>query len=569
MIGQLVVLLRAAHAYVHKTVVPGLLRAGEGIPDARDRRGRTNGLAYVMGVSCLARMSEMRTCRQAEMLSECQAESGKDAFGGKRLSDSSLQDTLKVTTDESTDHLFGRFTRSMKHDKKLLSSRPVHIGGRTVDGVVYDGQDTFRLKEEREGYAKRTRTVTVGRKEPKRSEERSHYALPVVHAVLVSADVPVCIGQRVVVDNDENGAVLDTIDRVVDAYRWMRPGGAIHMADAKHGTTVFFNHMGDPYNKEAPGHFAMTALKGTQKEIYKAAKEAFDLQEAQPGRRLATTKWEDAGHGREVMRELYLARTNIAAGLSQDDAHVMDPTDVIVNEKKWGTIRLVAMVRQTTRYRTEAARQEARAALVRRQAEKQSDSGRHIQLDDMDRHYRYFVLNVKPEEITPDTVLRLVRMMWQVEVFHNHLSQSLHVKTGDWTRQGNGPAVVTAVNAIALNYLLLFQNRRLRQEGWRNTVTLPQLMQIFMVVIAAGAIESLMEEKEKTRKTALSDDLPELSNAELVEAYFNGNELELIALAFRNLVLRMVRTAVTWLVDQKQKLLGLIRGLKEQSPATA
>jgi hypothetical protein len=387
--------------------------------------------------------------------------------------------------------------------------------------------------------------------------------LPVVHAVLASADVQICIGQRVVVGNDENSAVLDTIDWVVDAYRWMRPGGAIHMADAKHGTTVFFDHMGDPYDKDDPGHFAMTALKGTQKEIYKASKAAFDLQEAQPDRKLASTKWENVGHGREVKREVYVARTNIAAGLTQDEAHVMDPTDVIVDENQWGTINQVVMVRQTTRYKTDAARQKARHALQRRKAEKQSDSGRHVELGDDDQHYRYFALNVKPEDVAPDTLLRLVRMMWQVEVFHNHLSQYMHVKAGDWIRQGKGPAVVTAINAIALNYLLLFQKRRLRHEGWRNVVTLPQLMQVFMIVIAAGAIEPLLAEKEKSRKEPSAEKLPTLTNEELVDEYFSGEELELIALAFKNLVLRAVGWAATWLKDQKQKLIGLITVLKE------
>jgi len=517
-----------------------------------------------MGMGCMARMADMRTGRQAEMLSECVAESGGDTFGGERLSDSTLQEVAKVTQDDSTDHLFARSTRSLKRDKKLSSSSPVHIGGRKVDVVMYDGQDTFKTREERVGYAKRTRTVTVGRGKEKHTEKRSHYALPVVHAVLASADVETCIGQRVVVDNDENSAVLDAIDWVVDAYRWMRPGGAIHMADAKHGTTVFFNHMGDPYDKEDPGHFAMTALKGTQKDIYKATKEAFELQEAQRGRRLAKTKWENVGHGREVMREVYVARTNIAAGLKQNDAHVMDPTDVIVDENQWGTIQLVVMVRQTTRYKSDAAREEARRALERRKAEKQSDSGRHVQLGDMDRHYRYFVLNVKPEHVTPHTLLRLVRMMWRVEVFHNHLSRYMHIKTGDWVRQGNGPAVVTALNAIALNYLLLFHKRRLRQEGWRNQVTLPQLMQVFMIVIAAGAIQPLLEEKENSRKKPSTDEeLPELTNEELVEAYFSGEELELIALAFKNLVLRVVDRAVSWLKDQKHKLVQLISTLKE------
>ena len=152
-------------------------------------------------------------------------------------------------------------------------------------------------------------------------------------------------------------------------------------------------------------------------------------------------------------------------------------------------------------------------------------TGRHIQLGDMDRHYRYFALNVKPEDVTPHTMLRLVRMMWRVEVFHK---------------------------------------RRLRQDGWRNAVTLPQLMQVLMIVIAAGAIQPLLQEKENSRKKASTDEeLPELTNEELVEAYFSGRELELIALAFKNLVLRTVDKAVTWVRKHKQKLVGLVSRRKE------
>ena len=190
--------------------------------------------------------------------------------------------------------------------------------------------------------------------------------------------------------------------------------------------------------------------------------------------------------------------------------------------------------------------------------------GRHVELGDQDRHYRYFALNVRPEDVTPHTLLRLVRIMWRVEVFHNHLAQYMHVKAGDWVRKDNGPAVVTAINAIALNYLLLFQNRRLRLGGWRHRITLPQLMQLFMIVIAAGAIAPLLDEKEKSRRKASHDELPELTNEELVVAYFSGEELELIALAFKNLVLRTVGKAIAWLREKKQKLIELTSSHKER-----
>jgi hypothetical protein len=58
-----------------------------------------------------------------------------------------LQEVLKVTQDDSTDHLFARLTHSLKRDKKLLSSSPVYIGDRKVDTVMYDGQDTYKTLE--------------------------------------------------------------------------------------------------------------------------------------------------------------------------------------------------------------------------------------------------------------------------------------------------------------------------------------------------------------------------------------------------------------------------------------
>lgn len=72
---------------------------------------------------------------------------------------------------------------------------------------------------------------------------------------------------------------------------------------------------------------------------------------------------------------------------------------------------------------------------------------------------------------------------------------------------------------------------------------LPQLMQIFMIVIAAEAISQLLEEKEKSRNEEPGDELSTMTKEELLKAYFDGEELELMALAFRYLVLGIIRAA--------------------------
>jgi hypothetical protein len=59
-----------------------------------------------------------------------------------------------------------------------------------------------------------------------------------------------------------------------------------------------------------------------------------------------------------------------------------------------------------------------------------------------------------------------------------------------------------------------------------------------------------------------TEGIPELTNEELTEAYFSGQELELIAVAFRNLVLKAVKAAVNWVKRQKQRIAELICRLK-------
>jgi len=486
------------------------------------------------------------------MLSEIRTAGDDSSLGGRRLPDTTLQDVAAVTEEESIDHLFSSMTKRFHRSKKLSPTGAVKIAKEPVHVVMYDGQETVKSAKERKApYIRRSYKVEVGSDEDKVVEKRNYWAVQVAHAVLASAETPVNIGQRVVADGDENGTVLDLDDWSCRTYRWMSPGNAVKMADAKHGTTVFFNRQGDPYSKEDPGHYAMTALKGTRKEIYKEASRALDRQvSSRPP--AATGDWEDAGHGRMVRRELWLVPTNVAEGIPQDEAYKLDEGYAIVDEKEWKTIRLAVLVRQTTRYKSKEARDKAHRRLAKRKRDNQSDSGRHEKAGDEDRHYRYFILNVHPNDITPLSVLRLVRMMWQVEVYHNQLVQHMHIKAGDWVKTGNGAAVVAGLAAAALNMLLLFQGRRLREQGYRDVLTIPQLMQVFMIVITAGSIAPLLAEREQSVKRCTSEDLDELSDDELIEKRFSGKEMELIVLALRQMLGRLVGRARSWLTGVRR-----------------
>jgi hypothetical protein len=562
--GQLVGLVQAAYRYIKEDVVPTLEKAGHNMPDARGARGRTWTQGAVLGNGVMAKMAHMRTGRQCEMLSELRTAGGNKSLGGRRLPDTTLQDVAAVTEEESIDHLLSSTIKRLYRSKKLSPTGAVKIAGKAVHVVMYDGQETVKSATEREApYSRRSYKVEVGKGEDKVSEKRDYWAVQVAHAVLASAETPIDIGQRVVAEGDENGAVIDLDDWCCRSYRWMSPGNVIKMADAKHSTTVFFDAQGEPYSGEQPGHFAMTTLKGTRKEIYKEVSRTLErrMSSESPA---ATGDWEGAGHGRMVKRELWLAPTNIAEGVSQDEAFNLDESYAIVDEERWGTIRLAVLVRQTTRYKSEEARKKAHRQLAKRRREKQSDSGRHEQVGDEDRHYRYFILNVRPEDITPLSVLRLVRMMWQVEVYHNRLVQHMSIKAGDWVQTGNGAAVVAGLAATALNMLLLFQSRRLREDSYRDVLSITQVMQVFMIVITAGSIAPLLAEKKQSVKKNLSEYFDELSDAEMVEKHFSGKELELIVLALKQLLGRLVGRAREWLNNLRLQWQKMAKGLKDR-----
>ena len=145
------------------------------------------------------------------------------------------------------------------------------IRGRRVHVVVCDGQEYGRVGVPRPApYYRKSYQVEVveerssassspdkdenqKEKKKKKKEKRDYWTCGVVHAVLASSAAPVCIGQKTVIDNDENGTVLGLDQELQAHHRWLAPGNVVKLADAKHGTTKFFEQQGGE-GKLSPTH---------------------------------------------------------------------------------------------------------------------------------------------------------------------------------------------------------------------------------------------------------------------------------------------------------------------------
>lgn len=64
----------------------------------------------------------------------------------------------------------------------------------------------------------------------------------------------------------------------------------------------------------------------------------------------------------------------------------------------------------------------------------------------------------------------------------------------------------------------------------------------------------MLADKQHSPKENSPQEFGELSDMELVQERFDGKELELIALAIENLILRVARQAWAWVKEKRQKL---------------
>ena len=547
---QMVIVLQAASRFLHDML--GVWDSvSEEMPDGRKPRGIRWALGHVLGNLLLGKLLGLRSLRGVEFLTDmCQgASSTAGTFGGRRMSDSTAHNVLEATGEESMSHVLVKFGQHLHRQKMLSPVRTGVIQGKAVHVVGYDGQKSIKSDEPQPSpYHRKSHTVKEKEGEELVQKKRDYWIVGAANAVLTSSAAPVCLGQKTIVDGNENAAVLALDKSMTDNYRWLRPGEVLKLADALHGTVDFFAQQGNPYDKAEPGHFAGTTLKGTNKLIYKEAIRATNLRMLTK-KADATTKFERSGHNRWVKRELFLVETNRAFGKSIHDARDNKAEWAILDEEQWPTITLIACVKQTTRYKNAKARDKVRQ-IRKQKARGEEQSTRHEQAGDLDIEYRYFQFNIKRKDVRPADVLVFVRKLWEIESYHNHLVQVMNIKSGDWATLNQAPIAMIALCAIAMNLVGLFRQRRLRQAGGRLNISYPQLIQVFTMVLAAHVLKDILPFQEKPATEETTDDLGEDTLEELYQKRFSGKELETIMFLMKKVVARALKDAKSWLTKK-------------------
>lgn len=475
--------------------------AARGAPDGRGKQGRRWKLTGLLGNGVLGKMTGMRSLRGVEQLSAVSHGGDVGMFGDRRMPDNTLEGMLTVTGEETGNWLLEKLCHAWHRAKMLVPCREGMIGKERPHIVVYDGKTFMQTSEEQPApYHKKstsTETVVNGKKVKKKVD---YWAVDIVRAVLVSSAAAVCIGLKVVVEGDEVGAVRNVDKELMGRYRWFAKDPVLVLADAKHGNKEFLKQQGDPYGEIpcAEGshkHYYLLKVKGNAGHLYKegmrAAKVKADAQEPE-----AMTDFEDAGHGRQIKREVWRVDTNVSLKIEEDDECRLDDESVaILKRKDWPTVRQVVLVKQTTRHKKPRKNGKTSEAV----------------------EWRLAVTNIKKEDVSAVSLLRFLRMEWGIEVYHNLLDQVMREDDKDWARKGLAPVAMAALDSIAANAVGMLKSRHLRSTGNRECLSYPQLVTLILMVMAGGRIGQILAADKRGKQASIVS--VETGDAELDPAF--------------------------------------------------
>jgi len=475
--------------------------AARGAPDGRGKQGRRWNLSPLLGNGVLGKMTGMRSLRGVEQLSAVSHGGDVGMFGDRRMPDNTLEGMLTVTGEETGNWLLEKLCHAWHRAKMLVPCREGMIGKERPHIVVYDGKTFMQTPEEQPApYHKKstsTRTVVNGKKVKKKVD---YWAVDIVRAVLVSSAAAVCIRLKVVVEGDEVGAVRELDKELVGRYRWFAKDPVLVLADAKHGNKEFLKQQGDPYGENpcgegSHGHYYLLKVKGNAGHIYKegmrAAKVKADAQKPE-----AMTDFEDAGHGRQIKREVWRVDTNVSLKIEEDDECRLDDESVaILKRKDWPTVRQVVLVKQTTRHKKPRKNGKTSEAV----------------------EWRLAVTNIKKEDVSAMSLLRFLRMEWGIEVYHNLLDQVMREDDKDWARKGLAPVAMATLDSIAANAVGMLKSRHLRSAGNRQCLSYPQLVTLILMVMAGGRIGQILAADKRGKQASIVSG--ETGDAELDPAF--------------------------------------------------
>lgn len=258
----------------------------EDIPDPRDPRGVRWRLPVLLGAAMWGMLTEARSLRAAEELSE-------DLAGGRlgiprRLPDSTLGDVLaRLSPTPLRRHLHEHIRA--EHRRKALAPTVLPIGVVSIDGKEVGRTEAryHRMCQEQTG-----------------ADGSPQFSFRVLNASLISAPAPVCIDQMPIASKtNEMGAFTKFLDGILSFYQ---RAGLFELVVTDAGMTS--EHNARHVDSKLLAY--LMALKGNQPELEREARRVMALLTV--GEPEAQTPWE-SDSSRGVIRHQFF-RTDEMAG---------------------------------------------------------------------------------------------------------------------------------------------------------------------------------------------------------------------------------------------------------------
>jgi predicted transposase YbfD/YdcC len=386
-------------------------------PDARQSAKVVHSMPALVSTLLMGMLTGTPTLRDVERTSARPRPLGRQPKG--TISDSCLYAVATQYLDEAylQDKLKQQI-RQMARDK-MLSSPNLPCGV-----VAVDGKNLATLQHDAEGRAHHRNGPDID-KWRQDGRDGDYWLVPVLRSTLVSAAQKPCIDQVAIAPGTgESTAFAAALASLKSAY------GRSNLFEII-STDAGLCSLANADKIVDAGYHYVFGLKGNQKSLFDEAQGKMTLR-AETTRPEITTDREKRG-GSTIQRQLW---RSIEFGSFENTAG------------RWGHLRQIWLVRQTTRHGHGA-----------------------VEIED-----RFFITSLQRERLDAAQVLCLVRSHWGIENdTFNSLDLQWREDSGPWATQGNAVWALGLLRLMAYNLLQHLRHRHLlkaKATGQRR----PQLM---------------------------------------------------------------------------------------------
>jgi len=388
-------------------------------PDCRQEKKARIPMSSLLWCYEFGLTSNQPTLRDVEELSTRLGPWAKALVPG-RISDTTLDTEARRLDPE---YLHGKMALRIRDFQRSKMLEPVGLpcGIATVDGK---NLATLDHDAEGAGHARSNENKKWHKSaDQEKSQGKRYWLMPVLRAVLTSAEAKPCIYQHSLpAGTGEATGFPEIADGLHEAYG---RSGMIGIIDGDAGLTSLRNAS---YVNQL-GYGYILGLKGNQAELYAEAR-ALLVPKSESEEPESETPWE-LRNGKSIRRRLW--RTDEMQGFENSVG-------------TWDHLRQTWLVRQES-----------------------VDTNGTMEVED-----RYFLSSLLWNFLTPGRILLAVRNHWGVENnAFNSLDLQWHEDKGPWCTMGTSVAALGVLRLLAYNTAQVLRRRRLRKKNAYGGLTAP------------------------------------------------------------------------------------------------